>query len=78
MKDTIHFEDNSRQDNGNSANQVYTKKDLLTMLPFGKTKLNDLLQAGILPVVKIGRHYLTNESMINRWIEENVGKELYY
>lgn len=58
--------------------KVYTKNDLLRIFPFGKTKLQQMLRAGVLPVVKIGRTYLTSERLIDSWLEENMGKEILY
>lgn len=58
--------------------KVYTKNDLLRLFPFGKTKLQQMLKAGVLPVVKIGRTYLTSERLIDSWLEENKGKEILY
>lgn len=58
--------------------QVLTKDDLLKILPFGKTKLDQLLQAGILPVIKIGRDYITNHHELDEWFKANRGKELFY
>ena len=36
---------------------IFTKKELLEIFPFGETKLNKLLNTGVLPVVKVGRLY---------------------
>lgn len=58
--------------------EIYDFSDLLTIFPFGRTKLRQLLQAGVLPVVKIGRHYVTDEEAIRRWILENCGKEIFF
>lgn len=58
--------------------QVLTKDDLLEILPFGKTKLDQLLQAGVLPVIKIGRDYLTTRQELDKWFDLNKGKEIYY
>jgi len=58
--------------------KIYAYDDLLKIFPFGKTKLRQLLKSGILPVVKIGRDYLTCEGMIEDWLTENAGKELFY
>jgi len=57
---------------------IYSQKDLLNIFPFKKTKLKQLLKAGVLPVVKIGRTYMSSDSLIQKWLEENVGKEIYY
>ncbi|MBR9953559.1 excisionase [Eubacteriaceae bacterium Marseille-Q4139] len=59
-------------------NKLYSFSDLLVIFPFGKTKLRQLLQAGVLPVVKIGRQYITNDKAIERWILENSGKEIIF
>lgn len=58
--------------------KVLTQKDLLEILPFGRTKLNELLMSNVLPVTKIGRDYITTEERLNEWIEENIGKEIKY
>lgn len=58
--------------------KVYSQKDLLEIFPFGRTKLQQLLNAGVLPVVKVGKAYLTSENQIQRWLQENTGREIYY
>ncbi len=58
--------------------KTYSNEELQRIFPFGKTKLNQLLQAGILPVIKIGKHYITTKKMLDKWFEENRGKELFY
>ena len=57
---------------------VYSKKELLKIFPFKHTKLQQLLNAGVLPVVKVGRSYLTSEDLIKRWLLENAGKTIFY
>lgn len=57
---------------------VYTQKDLLRIFPFKRTKLQQLLNAGALPVVKVGRTYLSSNEMISRWLLENAGRTIYY
>lgn len=57
---------------------VYSQKDLLKIFPFKRTKLYQLLNAGVLPVVKVGHTYLTSDEMIQRWLLENVGKNIVY
>ena len=42
--------------------KIITSHELLEMLPFGKTKFNQLLKAGELPLMKIGNDYITTES----------------
>ena len=45
---------------------LYSFSDLLDIFPFGKTKLRQLLKAGVLPVIKIGRQYITSEEAIQQ------------
>ena len=59
-------------------NNLYSFSDLLNIFPFGKTKLRQLLHAGVLPVVKVGRQYVTSDDAIQRWILENAGKEILF
>lgn len=61
-----------------NLHSLYTFDDLLHIFPFRKTKLRQLLNANALPVVKIGRHYITSDEAIQRWILENAGKEIFY
>ena len=55
-----------------------TFDDLLNIFPFGKTKLRQLLRTNSLPVVKVGRDYITTEKMILDWVYKNSGKEILY
>ena len=57
---------------------LYSFSDLLTIFQFGKTKLRQLLLAGVLPVVKVGRQYVTSDEAIQLWVLENAGKEILY
>ncbi len=57
---------------------VYSQKDLLKVFPFKRTKLQQLLNAGVLPVVKVGKTYLSSPQMIERWLMENSGKTILY
>lgn len=57
---------------------VYTLDDLLKIFPFGKSKLLKLCKMGVLPVVKVGKDYISNPSLIDRWFKENAGKEILY
>ena len=57
---------------------LYSFSDLLGIFPFGKTKLRQLLKAGVLPVIKIGRQYITSEEAIQQWVLEHIGKEILF
>ena len=58
--------------------KIFSKADLLEIFPFRRTKLQQLLNAGVLPVVQVGKSYLTSEAQIQRWLLENTGKEIFY
>lgn len=58
--------------------KIITQKDLYEILPFGKTKINKLIQSGELPLIKVGKDYITTEEKIEQWINENIGHEIYY
>ena len=58
--------------------KIITEKELREMLPFGKTKFNQLLKAGELPLMKIGRDYITTESVVKKKKKKHIGQELYY
>lgn len=64
--------------NKNNELKVFSKKDLLDIFPFRRTKLQQLLNAGALPVVKVGKSYLSSSELINRWLLENQGKSVKY
>lgn len=60
-----------------SSSTVYSFKDLQNIFPFGRTKLLRLCQNGILPVIKVGKTYITNQALLDRWFSENEGHEIY-
>lgn len=57
---------------------IYTLQDLERIFPFGKSKLLKLCKAGVLPVVKVGKDYISNPALIDRWMKENQGKEILF
>lgn len=57
--------------------EVYTTKDMMKILKFGKTKMNALLRSGEFPAVKIGGQYRITKEELEKWLEENKGKEIY-
>ena len=58
--------------------KVLGQADLYQILPFERTKVQQLIRANKLPVVKIGRDYVTTFSIIEEWIKDNLGKEIFY
>ena len=58
--------------------KILTKRDLEEILPFKKTKLNELLMSNVLPVTKVGRQYITTEEQLMKWLKDNEGKTIDY
>lgn len=57
--------------------KLLSQEDLYELFPFGKTKVKALLLSGQLPTIKVGRDYITTFSLIEKFIEENRGREIY-
>lgn len=66
------------QEKTNFNNKVLKQTDLYEILPFGKTKINQLIRAGQLPLLKVGNDYITTFNILEEWIKEHVGEEIYY
>ena len=58
--------------------KILKQTDLYEILPFKKTKILQLLRSGELPVVKVGKNYITTYELLEKWIKENVGGERFY
>lgn len=56
---------------------IYKQSDLYEILPFGKTKVKQMIKSDVLPLVKIGKDYITTKKLLEEWIEDNVGGEIY-
>lgn len=61
-----------------TSKEFYSFSDLLEIFPFGKTKLRQLIKAGALPVIKVGKQYITSKEAIQRRTLENIGKEILF
>ena len=48
------------------------------LVPFGKTKVQQLIKSGKLPLMKIGKDYITTFNILEKWIGEHLGEEIYY
>ena len=59
-------------------NRILKQSDLYEILPFGKTKVLQLIKSGELPVVKIGNDYITTFNILEEWIKTHIGEEIYY
>lgn len=58
--------------------EILDLESIYNILPFQKGKILMLIKSGCLPVVKIGRDYLTTRNILEQWIQENIGKEIFY
>lgn len=56
--------------------KIYNTKDLISIFGFGKTKMYQILQKGLLPTTKIGNEYIITEEALNKWLKQNEGKEI--
>lgn len=72
----MNLDDVRRTNMTNQDITVYKFSDLLGVLPFGRTKLQRLCQEGILPVVKVGKTYITTQQQLECWFMENEGHEI--
>lgn len=58
--------------------KIINQQELPKILPFGETKIKQLIKANVLPLVKVGRDYITTEERLEKWLFENEGKEIKY
>lgn len=65
-------------DLGVQGNKILKQTDLYEILPFGKTKVNQLIKSGELPLVKIGNDHITTFHILEEWIRNHIGEEIYY
>lgn len=59
-------------------NKILNQEDLYELLPFGKTKIHQLIKSEQLPLVKIGKDYITTFNILEEWIKNHLGEEIYY
>ena len=59
-------------------NKILSQKDMYDVLPFGKTKIKQLIASEQLPLFKIGKDYVTTYNILEDWIREHIGDEIYY
>ncbi|MDE6641396.1 MAG: helix-turn-helix domain-containing protein [Acetatifactor sp.] len=75
-------ENNMDKDNVQIANKydgkILKQTDLYEIFPFEKTKIQQLIKSGELPIVKVGKDYITTFKLIEEWIEKHVGEEIFY
>lgn len=66
------------QDIETTDKRILGQNDLYEILPFGKTKIMQLIKAGELPLVKVGKDYITTFNILEDWIKNHIGEEIYY
>lgn len=59
-------------------NRILKQTDLYEILPFGKTKISNLIKSGELPLVKIGNDYITTFNILEDWIRQHLGEEIFF
>ena len=59
-------------------NKILSQQDLYDVLPFGKTKVLQLIKSGERPLVKVGKDYITTFNLLEEWIKNHIGEEIYY
>ncbi len=58
--------------------KILKQTDLYEVLPFGKTKVQQLIKSGQLPLVKVGKDYITTYNMLEEWLKSHIGEEIYF
>ncbi len=58
--------------------RILKQTDLYNIFPFQKTKIQKLIKSGELPLVKIGKDYITTFKLIEEWIKNHIGEEIFY
>lgn len=58
--------------------KVLKQSDLYDILPFQKTKIQKLIKSGQLPLVKVGKDYITTYKILEEWISNHIGEEIFY
>ena len=61
-----------------NTNKILKQTDLYEILPFKETKVKQLIKSGQLPLVKVGKDYITTFSILEDLIRENIGEEIFF
>ena len=59
-------------------NKILSQQDLYDVLPFGKTKVLQLIKSGELPLLKFFNYYITTFNLFKECIKNHIGEEIYY
>lgn len=58
--------------------KILKQTDLYEILPFQKTKIQQLIKSGELPLVKVGKDYITTYRILEDWIYKHLKEEIFY
>lgn len=58
--------------------RILKQTDLYDIFPFQKTKVQQIIKSGQLPLVKIGKDYITTYKILEDWISNHIGEEIFY
>lgn len=56
--------------------RLLTVKELQTLINCGRNKVYEILATNTIRKIKIGKQYYIPESEYERWIKNNLGKEI--
>lgn len=76
--ESLICKEETMQDIETTDKRILGQNDLYEILPFGKTKIMQLIKAGELPLVKVGKDYITTFNILEDWIKNHIGEEIYY
>lgn len=65
-------------DNNKYSGKILKQTDLYNIFPFQKTKVQQLIKSGELPLVKVGKDYITTFKLIEEWIANHIGEEIFF
>lgn len=60
------------------SGKILKQTDLYNIFPFQKTKVQQLIKSGELPLVKVGKDYITTFKLIEEWIANHIGEEIFF
>lgn len=78
MIELADLEVQQEKNNLTEQKRFLSLNDLYDVLPFGKTKILKLIAANELPVMKVGKDYITTYNILEKWVEEHIGDEIYF
>ena len=56
--------------------QVLTVKDLMEVLHLGKDRAYALMRSRSFPALRIGKSYLVTRDSLEKWLDQNAGRDI--